>query len=92
MPPLNDPLIERHFTETLRNRVTWLRLHSPFVDQVVVFLFAQFAAEWIIKAGFYCVANEIKCFFLSVDNPATHSATDFMLIPFSFENCWAVGC
>jgi hypothetical protein len=70
--------------------VIGVRLPSTFVDQVVVFLFAQFAAEWIIQAGFYGVANEIERFFLNIDNPAAHSATNFMLIPFSFENCRAL--
>jgi hypothetical protein len=59
----------------------------PFIDQIVVFHFAQCAAEWIVKAGFNCVTNEAECFFLNIDNPTAHPAANFVLISFSFENC-----
>lgn len=77
----------REITHHVRTLEKPDRQDSSLIYQIVVLAFAQFAAEWIIKAGFNCVTNEVERFFLNIDNPAAHPAANFMLISFSFENC-----
>ena len=69
-----------------------LRLQSAFVSQIVVLLLAQFTSEWIVKPGLYRIADEAKSFLIDIDDPAAHSATDLVPIPFSLENCWGPAC
>jgi hypothetical protein len=61
-------------------------LDLTFVNQLVVFLFADFTGKGIIEARIYSHADALKHVIVDIAYPAAHSASDFMFISLGLEH------